>query len=99
MTQRNHEVSRDMKSRPIINKLTQKFLSLYNLHRENSVDKSMLGFKGRSSLKQYVPKNSLSEANLKCGVDVIVRIDILALIRFTLENGEIPPKNWVLGYT
>ena len=44
------------KIRPIINRLQQKFLSLYNPHRENSIDEAMVGFKGRSSLKQYVPK-------------------------------------------
>ena len=44
------------KIRPIISRLQQKFLSLYNPHRENSVDEAMVGFKGRSSLKQYVPK-------------------------------------------
>ena len=52
------------KIRPIISRLKQKFLSLYNPHQENSVDEAMVGFKGRSSLKQCVPKNPLSEARL-----------------------------------
>ena len=42
--------------------LINTFLSLYNPHRENFIDEAMVGFKGRSSLKQYVPKNPLSEA-------------------------------------
>ena len=44
------------KIRPIIKSLTHTFLSLYNPNRANSVDEAMVGFKGRSSLKQYQPK-------------------------------------------
>ena len=44
------------KIRPVLDTLTQTFLSLYNPHRENSIDEAMVGFKGRSSLKQYMPK-------------------------------------------
>ena len=41
---------------PIIKSLTNTFLTLYNPNRANSVDEAMVGFKGRSSLKQYLPK-------------------------------------------
>ena len=36
------------KIRPVLDTLTQTFLSLYNPHRENSIDEAMVGFKGRS---------------------------------------------------
>ena len=43
------------KNRPVMKSILQKCLSLYNPHRENSIDEAMVGFKGRSSLKQYMP--------------------------------------------
>ena len=43
------------KVRPIVDSILQKCLSLYKPHWENSIDEAMVGFKGRSSLKQYVP--------------------------------------------
>ena len=51
----------------------------------------MVGFKGRSSQKQYVPKNPLSEV-LKCGVGAIVGMGILVPIRFMLGNGKVPQR-------
>ena len=71
------------KIRPIIKSLTNTYLSLYNPNRANSVDEAVVSFKGRSSLKQYVPKNPLSEVS-KCGVGVTVRLVTLALFRFIL---------------
>ena len=58
------------KVRPVITTLTQTFLSSYNPHRENSIDEAMVGFKGRSSLKQYVPKKPT-----KRGIKVWCRSD------------------------
>ena len=43
------------KVRPITESILSKCKSLYNPGRENSVDEAMVGFKGRSSLKQYMP--------------------------------------------
>ena len=43
------------KVRPVIESILSKCKSLYNPGRENSVDEAMVGFKGRSSLKQYMP--------------------------------------------
>ena len=43
------------KIRPVMESIFQKCLFLYNPHRENSIDEAMVGFKGRSSLKQYMP--------------------------------------------
>ena len=43
------------KVRPIINSVRKCFLENYLPHKENAVDEAMVPFKGRSSLKQYVP--------------------------------------------
>lgn len=47
------------KVRPILDKLSQNFLALYNPHQQNSIDEAMVRFKGRSSLKQYMPKKPI----------------------------------------
>ena len=41
--------------RPIIESVRQCFLENYHPHKENAIDEAMVPFKGRSSLKQYVP--------------------------------------------
>ena len=46
------------KVRPVITILSEKFLQNYNPHNENSVDEAMIKFKGRSSMKQYLPKKT-----------------------------------------
>ena len=43
------------KVRPVIDSVRTSFLTNYNPHRENAIDEAMVPFKGRSSLKQYVP--------------------------------------------
>ena len=58
------------KVREIINMLSDKFLSLYNPHKELSIDEAMVPFKGRSSLKQYMPKKPI-----KRGIKIWVRAD------------------------
>lgn len=58
------------KVRPLIDKLGTKFLTLYNLHRENSIDEAMVLYKGQSSLKQYMPKKPI-----KRGFKVFCRCD------------------------
>ena len=50
--------------------LRQSFLSSYNPHCENSIDEAMVKFKGRSTLKQYMPKKPI-----KRGFKVWVRAD------------------------
>ena len=47
------------KVRPVIETLRASFLSSYNPHRENSIDEAMVKFKGRSTLKQYMPKKPI----------------------------------------
>ena len=43
---------------PVIDTVSKQFLQNYNPHRENSVDEAMIKFKGRSSMKQYLPKKN-----------------------------------------
>lgn len=43
------------KIRPILDAVHKKCSLLYNPHQANSIDEAMVGFKGRSSLKQYMP--------------------------------------------
>ena len=44
------------KLRPFVTPLITHFQSSYTLHREVSVDESMIGFKGRLGFIQYMPK-------------------------------------------
>ena len=50
------------KVRPVIESLRQSFLSSYSPHRENAIDEAMIKFKGRSSLKQYLPKKPIKRS-------------------------------------
>lgn len=43
------------KIRPILEKVAKNCLTKYHPNRELSIDEAMVGFKGRSSLKQYLP--------------------------------------------
>ena len=43
------------KVQPIIDIINKQFQTLYNVSREVSVDEAMIPFKGRSSIKQYMP--------------------------------------------
>ena len=47
--------SRLQKVDPVINHLKDKFKSVYYPHCEVSIDEAMIPFKGRSSMKQYLP--------------------------------------------
>ena len=46
------------KLRPLITSLKENFLKLYDASRYLSVDKSMILFKGQSSIKQHNPKKN-----------------------------------------
>ena len=46
------------KLRPLISKLNENYVKLYNVSKTMSIDESMILFKGRSSLKQYNPKKT-----------------------------------------
>lgn len=43
------------KVRPLLTKLNENFKALYVPQRELAIDESMVGFKGRTTLKQYMP--------------------------------------------
>ena len=58
------------KVRPVITALQKSFLEAYNPHRENAIDEAMIKFKGRPSLKQYLPMKPI-----KRGFKVWVRAD------------------------
>ena len=58
------------KVRPVLSAVRQSFISSYHPHRENSIDEAMVKFKGRSSLKQYMPKKPT-----KRGFKIWVRSD------------------------
>ena len=58
------------KIRPIVDFFKSKFQRLYKPTRHNAVDEAMIHFKGRSSLKQYMPKKPI-----KRGIKVWVRAD------------------------
>ena len=54
----------------ILNMITERFESVYNLHRDVSIDEAMIRFKGRSTLKQYLPLKPI-----KRGIKVWVLAD------------------------
>jgi len=58
------------KVRPVISAVVAACRTNYQPHRENSIDEAMVAFKGRSSMKQYVPKKPV-----KRGFKVWVRAD------------------------
>ena len=70
VTRGQPEYDRLAKVRPVITALQKSFLEAYNPHRENAIDEAMIKFKGRSSLKQYLPMKPI-----KCGFKVWVRAD------------------------
>ena len=53
--------SRLQKVDPIISALREKFRELFTPHCEVSVDEAMVPFKGRSTMKQYVPKKPIKQ--------------------------------------
>ena len=73
------------KVRPVIRILSERFLKNYNAHRENSIDEAMIKFKGRSSMKQYLPKKLV-----KRGFKVWVRANAVTgyLCEFDVYTGK-----------
>ena len=49
------ENDRIWKVRPVIDELSKRFLDVYSTHQANGIDEAMIPFKGRSTLKQYLP--------------------------------------------
>ena len=60
------------KVRPIITKLSEQFGAVYEPGRDISIDEAMVPYKGRSSLKQYMPKKPV-----KRGIKVWMRAEAL----------------------
>lgn len=58
------------KVRPVIDYLNNRFSTMYNPHCEVSIDEAMVKYKGRSSMKQYMPQKPI-----KRGFKVWVRAD------------------------
>ena len=73
------------KVRPILEFLNNKLITLYNPNRDNSIDEAMITFKGRSAMKQYVPK-SLSREDLKFRSGLIVTIGLYVNTKYTVER-------------
>jgi hypothetical protein len=55
---------------PVISEMKQRCLEAYSPHPQNSIDEAMIPFKGRSSMKQYMPMKPV-----KRGFKVWVRAD------------------------
>lgn len=73
------------KVRPIITCLTKNFLEAYNPSRNLSVDESMIAFKGRTHLKQYMPQKPI-----KRGIKVwaLCCADTGYLLQFSVYEGR-----------
>ena len=63
-------VDRLWKVRPVISAVVAACRANYRPHREQAIDEAMVAFKGRSSMKQYLPMKPV-----KHGVKVWVRAD------------------------
>jgi len=80
------EYDRLGKVRPLIDHLSQKFKSLYEVNWEVAVDEAMIKFQGRSSLKQYMPLKPTKCIEVISYVGIItagqkVRIHLSLLVR------------------
>jgi len=47
------------KVRPLLDRLSETFAKYYNPIEHQSIDESMIKFKGRSSMKQYIPQKPI----------------------------------------
>lgn len=73
------------KLRPFIQKLSQTFLDCYKPSKNQAVDESMIRFKGRSTLKQYMPLKPI-----KRGYKVWIRADSSGYVcQFQIYTGRI----------
>ena len=73
------------KVRPIIDAVREQFLRAYDPHQQSSIDEAMIAFKGRSTLKQYVPKKPI-----KRGFKAWVRADAVTgyVCDFNIYTGK-----------
>ena len=87
------------KIRPVIEMINEELLTLYHPHKEVSIDEAMIPFKGRSSMKQYLPKKSV-----KRGFKVWTRADavngyISEFYVYTGKEGGIAEAKVVMSLT
>lgn len=76
------------KVRPLLETLTENFKNFYDPTRYQSIDESMIRFKGRSSLKQYLPMKPI-----KRGYKVWVRADQFGFVcEFQIYTGKVNGK-------
>ena len=81
------------KIQPIIDLVKKQTVDNYLPHKENSIDEAMIRFKGRSSLKQYLPLKPI-----KRGIKTWVRADstngyISEFEIYTGKEGDQPTRN------
>lgn len=79
------------KLRPMLDKLGETYKNCWKPGKYQSVDESMIKFKGRSSMKQYMPQKPI-----KRGFKAWIRSDESGYIcdsRFTLVKQKIPKNN------
>lgn len=73
------------KVRPLLDNLSRTFKFCYNPTRIQSIDESMIAFKGRSSFKQYMPNKPT-----KRGYKVWTRADALGYVcQFEIYTGKV----------
>ena len=94
LTQRREpEYDRLGKIRPVINAVNAAFLTSYHPNCENSIDEAMIKFKGRSSLKQYLPLKPVKRG-LKAWVRADARNGIMCeLSVYTGKESDQPETN------
>jgi len=72
------------KVRPLLNTLSENFQKCYKPSRKQSIDESMIKYKGRSSMKRYMPAKPI-----KRGYKVWVRADENGFVtRFQIYTGK-----------
>ena len=58
--------SKIQKVKPVLTYISSKFQELFNPGRDLSVDEAMVKYKGRSSIKQYMPKKPIKRGFKIC---------------------------------
>lgn len=88
--------------RELLDDLNTNFRVNYNPHREQAVDEAMIKYKGRTSLKQYMPTKPIKEAS-RCGVGQIEQMGSCVNLTFIQgnhkkESNMVLDTQWSLSY-
>ena len=83
------------KVRPIISAILDACGANYRHHREQAIDEAMVGFKGRSCIKQYLPKKPIKRGFKIFGCGPTATMGMWHSLNATLGKREQHPK-WVL---